>query len=351
MTTLPIRIVDAPLAERVISVDGSWPQPGLNLSHWPGNTTPRELKHDLSTGIALAFAKLPRARQAELAQGCVALANNHYDTDGACALFAVAHPEAALARAGALLDAAAAGDLFRFPSERAFAIDCVVNGFADLERSPLRARFAGLDDRARRELATNEIVRLLPELLDGALEPFAELWKAPLERCLADRRDLAAAARDDLVHLDLAVWTAPMDRRSSTAGTTAFDPGRHALFGSTEADRVLVLGPGARGTTARFLVNTTSWFELVTRTTQPRPDLAALAARLNALEGTTDEGELAWRAQPSNSPSPELWFGGRLHPFFAEHAAALAPSRLDAVAIRAEVVEALRAVWVFPDDG
>ncbi|MFO1009589.1 MAG: DUF6687 family protein [Planctomycetota bacterium] len=339
MTPLPIRLVDAPLAERVIAVDGAWPQPGLNLSHWPGNTTPRELKHDLSTGIALAFVKLPRAKQAELATGCVALANNHHDTDGACALFVLAHPEAALAREALLLDVAATGDFFRFPSERAFAIDCVVNGLADEALSPLRARFAGLDDRARRELATREAVRLLPELLDGALEPFGELWKAPLERALHDRRELASAVRDELVHLDLTVWTS----------TTALAPGRHALFGSTTADRVLVLGRGARGTTARFLVNTTSWFDLVSPRPQPRPDLAALAARLNALEGTRDGDELAWRAQPTDSPSPEVWFGRRLHPFFAEHCTALGESRLDAVAIRAEIVEALRAVWVFPD--
>ncbi|MBI5364405.1 MAG: hypothetical protein HZA53_14590 [Planctomycetes bacterium] len=341
MASLPIHLVDAPLTEPVISVDGFWPQPGLNLSHWPGNTTPRELKHALSTGIALAFVKLPTARQAELTRGCVALANNHHDTDGCCALFVLAHPDAALHRERALLDAAAAGDFFRFPSERAFAIDCVVNGLADPERSPLRARFAGLDDRARRELATREAVRLLPELLDGALEPFAELWKAPLERCLADRAALSTAARDELVHLDLGVWTST---------TPDFAPGRHAFLGATDADRVLLLRTTAAGTTARFVVNTTSWFEIPGRPAQPRPDLEALAARLNALEGTRDSDEHAWRAQPVDSPSPELWFGRREHSFFAEHCAALAESRLDAPTISAEVVEALRAVWVFPED-
>lgn len=340
MLPLSIQILDTALAEPVISVDGAWPQPGLNLSHWPGNMTPPELKHALSTGIALAFVKLPRSRQEELARGCVALANNHHDTDGCCALFVLAHAEKALPRERALLEAAAAGDFFRFPSERAFAIDCIVNGLADEERSPLRARFAGLDDRARRELATREAVRILPELLDGALEPFADLWKAPLARCLADRAALASAAHDELVHLDLAVWT---------SAAPDFAPGRHAFLGAADADRVLLLRTTAAGTTARFVVNTTSWFELPDRHAQPRPDLRALAERLNALEGTAASDEHAWRAQPADSPSPELWFGGREHAFFAEHATALAQSRLDPRAIRAEVVEALRAVWVFPE--
>jgi len=105
---LPIRVLLDAGTEPVLSVDGAWNAPGLNLSHWPGNTTPKELKHDLSTGIALAFARLPEGRQEELAEGCVALANNHFDTDGVCAMFAVRHPELALPRSEELLAAAAA---------------------------------------------------------------------------------------------------------------------------------------------------------------------------------------------------------------------------------------------------
>ena len=354
---LPIRIVDGPLAERVVSVDGAWPQPGLNLSHWPGNTTPAELRHDLSTGSALAFARLPAARRAELAQGCVAIANNHYDTDGVCAIFAVRHPDAALAREQALLDAAAAGDLFRFPNERAFAIDAIVGHAADPARSPWGAALRPLSGSARHERAVHELVRVLPELLDGALAPYAALWEPELAACRADQADLAAAQLDDLVHLDFAIWTAAPGRTSSrtlaSGSARSFDPGRHALFGTTQADRVLAIGPASapgRGATYRFAINTTSWFDLVTRRAQPRPNLAALAVRLNELEGTAVHDELAWRAQPVDSPSPELWFGQRQHPFFAEHCAALAPSRLPPVDVRAEVLDALRASWTFPDE-
>ena len=56
---LPVRIVDGPPAEPVITVDGAIGAPGLNLSHWPGNTTPKELRHDLSTGSALASVSPP----------------------------------------------------------------------------------------------------------------------------------------------------------------------------------------------------------------------------------------------------------------------------------------------------
>jgi hypothetical protein len=102
------------------------------------------------------------------------------------------------------------------------------------------------------------------------------------------------------------------------------------------------------GTSCRFLVNTTSWFPLA-EPRLPRPDLARLAARLDQLEGTERDG-CRWRAQPSASPSPELWFGRDGVPFFAERNGRLEASRLEPQAIKREVVDALRAAWTFPDD-
>lgn len=338
---LPVRIVDALQPGRLISVDGAWGQPGLNLSHWPGNASPRELRHDLSTGVALNFARLPAARRRELADGCVAIANNHVDTDGACALFAVRHPAAALAREDRLLEAAWAGDFFRVPSERAFQVDAVVGGLYDEERSPWRGRFTGLSGSERRELVTVELVERFAELLDGDLTGYEDLWTPPLEALRADQAELARAQRDELVHLDAAVFT--------VTGGSGRGPGRHALFGTTAADRVLVVAPHGAGATYRFLINTTSWFDLASGPRLPRPDLDALAARLNELEGADPAGAVAWRAQPTASPSPELWHGLAEAGMFAEHAPGLAPSRLAPKIVKTALFDALRAAWTFPD--
>ncbi len=350
---LPIRIVEQRVPERLVSVDGAWGQSGLNLSHWPGNTTPRELKHDLSTGIALNFARLSEARRAELSAGCVGIANNHVDTDGVCALFAVRHPAAALEREAALLAAAWAGDFFRVPDERAFQVDAVITGCFDAERSPWRERLRGLDDRARREAATIELVERLPALLDGDLAEHADLWRPALEDLRADRADLALAQRDEIVHLDAAVFTAPTEAKASRARGSVphFDPGRHAVFGTTEADRVLLVGPRGAGATYRLLVNTTSWFELPGGPRLARPSLEDLAARLNALESCTADDDLAWRTHPTASAAPELWFGLRDAAFFGEHAPWLGVSRLAPSVVRAGVLDALRGAWTFPDDG
>ncbi len=346
---LPFRIQTEPGDEPVISVDGAFGAPGLELSHWPGNRTPAELRQPLSTGIALAFNELPEARRRELAAGCRAIVTNHYDTDGLCSAFALLHPEAARARAEGLLAAAEAGDFFRHPSDQAFQIDALVSAYADPERSPLAARMEGLSDLERHELCYRAGFERLPAWLDGDLEAERELWEPALVALHADLADLARGARDDLVHLDLTVFTAghgQTSRRPGAEGT--FDPGRHALFGSTKADRVLVLGPGLGGTTARLVLNTTSWFDLPRREPAPRPDLGALAERLERLEERAGKREHRWHAQAVSSPAPELWYGRPDAEPFAEHSSRLEPSRIPAVEIKREVIEALRAVWALP---
>lgn len=332
---LEARLVDEPPTQPFVGVDGHLPGAVLELSHWPGNATPRELRHDLSTGAALRFAALEAARREELARGARIAANNHFDTDGVLAMFALLRPEAALPRSEALLAAAAAGDFFAWPDDRAFALDAIVGGATDPEHSPLAARLSGLEGTARHQGALEALLEALPDLLDGRLEPWKALWEAPLEAARAERAELARCSRDELVHLEWTIWTA--------AGGARFDPGRHALWGSSQSDRLLVIGPGAAGTTYRFLLGTRSWFDLCSQRPLPRPDLARLAEELNALEGTCPEQEAAWRAQDVRGASPELWFGARELEPFAEHNAALRPSALAPARVRRTISDALRA--------
>lgn len=337
---LPLVLMEARTGERVVSVDGAWGQPGLNLSHWPGNATPPALKRDLSTGIALAFSRLRVEEQDELARGCTAIASNHYDTDGVCAVFALKHPERASALEDRLLATAAAGDFFALADERAYQTDLIVEGLADADRSPWRARFAGLGDHERHERVLREIVAGFDEILTGDLERYEELWRPGFERMRADRASFASAARDDILHLELCIATSREPR---------FAPGRHVLLGSTKADRVLAVHERAGGATYRFVIGTRSWFDLVSQKPLPRPALADLAARLNDLEGTDPARDVAWRTQDVRSPSPELWFGRADQRMFAEHNEALEPSRLAPATVRPLVVDALREAWTFPE--
>jgi hypothetical protein len=325
-----IRMLDKAPEEPVVVVDGHLDARGLELSHWPGNRTPAELKHELSTGIALRFAALPEAERERLCGGARIVLNNHYDTDGLLACFAVLHPQTALAHRELLLRAAGSGDMFRGQDERAFALDMLILGMAG------HARYAHLKGHAKHERIANDLMEELPAILSADPLPYPELWSAALERLRMDKARIAAAARDDMVHLDLFVCTLE----------PGSDPGRHALFASTACDRALVLVQDPGGTRARLVVNTTSWFDVPGQRRQPRPDLPALCDRLNRLE----TGPYRWHSQPGASPTPELWCGEAGAELFAEHNACLRPSGIDPLRIKREVIDAVRAAWVFPGE-
>jgi hypothetical protein len=307
----------------------------LELSHWPGNRTPPALRHDLSTGCALAFARLAPAERARLAHGATAIANNHYDTDGCLALFATRFPARALPHAATMLRAAAAGDFFHSPDRNALALDALVSGLADPERSPLAAEIRELGDEARWQRCAAFLLESFPALLSGDLAPFRALWEPEVEAIERDAACLATLERTDDERLDLTRFVA----RGPQAAQPA--PGRHALHGATRADRVLWLSDGADGTRARFLLSTLSWFDLASERRRARPDLERLAARLNELEGSAPGERDAWRVWNPSGAAPELWFGrAELEPF-AEWNASLAASRLAPARVQATLEAAL----------
>jgi hypothetical protein len=335
---LPIRYVAGPSKvgdQPVIMVDGSFgaaPVHGLHLAHWPGNRTPKELRRDLSTEIAFAFLDLEEGRRSELSRGCEALALNHYDTDGICALLVLSRPDVARPHRALLHEIAACGDLFEVRSDRAFAVDMALQ---DLGR-----RWTG--DRERLIEAALDLLAAM--LADGEAE--AQRWQEPLDQLRGDRAALEDALFDDLVYMDLGVWSATLTAPQSPP----FDPGRHAFLGSGRHDRALLLGAGVAGTSARFVLGTRSFFDIVSRPPSARPDLAALASLLNGLEGERADGH-RWRHQPQKGATPELWFGTEHLPLYAEHAGqALGWSQLEPLEIKRHVLDAVRDAWVLPDD-
>ena len=86
----------------------------------------------------------------------------------------------------------------------------------------------------------------------------------------------------------------------------------------------------------------------VTREQLERPDLQALCAKLQELERAAGS-DAEWHTHDSPNPAPELWCGAAGQPSFDEHNELLKPSMLSPEVLKYEVVEALRAVWVFPE--
>jgi len=319
---LELRVLGAAPAEPVICVDGAFGCRGLELSHWPGHRTPPDLTHELSTGCALRFARLGAPERERRAEGARLAVNNHYDTDGACALYAVLQPEAALARERELLELAAAGDFFEAPSELAVALDAAIGNLGDRARSAFARELPVLSDAERHERCYTHVHAQLPRWLAGDLVSARGLYELELDAHRADRRVVARARRSDhpqvaLTHLCI---DEPLLRGS--------DPGRHALFGAGVRDRVLLSFPREGGHCHRLVVSTRSWFDLPGLARRPRPDLAALARELDRLDPRAGRDGAGWHAQASDTPSPELWFGREVLEFFRERNDALEPSGL-----------------------
>src|ERR1044071_8605475 len=100
-----------------IIVDGNQCGIGIQLSHWPGNITPVQFKADLSVEIVLRLLRSPAALK--YLRGRDLVTNDHYDTDGLLAAWALVHPAESLEHLAALRAAAEAGDFYEFTSAKA----------------------------------------------------------------------------------------------------------------------------------------------------------------------------------------------------------------------------------------
>jgi hypothetical protein len=318
-------------------VDGT--APGFRtLSHWPGNTTPAAVKHDLSTGIALNVARLAPAERAALLGDYDEVANNHYDTDGALCAFAVLHPEAALPRAEAMLEAAACGDFSVWRGEQALAVELTVMQLTHGPASPLAAALKpGLTDDQRHALAYDWLLAHLPEVLD---DPFAfrALWDERHGQIVDDvhrvEEGTGVSARF-FPELDLALVSSDRPITDVALNLAAGD-----------CSRVLLVLPSREGYRYRFRYRVESWFELVSRKVPPRPSLQPALALLDRAEGlgAKPPAGRAWWCDPVESPVSELGFGeqtSRNSVFDDPTPQDDPPSRL----LPSTVIEALATVW------
>jgi hypothetical protein len=296
---------------------------GPNLSHWPGNRTPREYKADLSTEICLSFARAePAARRAFLG-GVGTVLNDHYDTDGFGSLLAILRPEVAFAREERLLAAAATGDFGRFVTWRGFAIDRIVTNLAAAS-SPVAAEFAGLEGPHRSLARYRWLLEHAEEVLDHP-EPFGALYEPELAVVQAELAVGRRGAVERRLHRELGF--AVVTTRTATH--------RMVLNSLAGAYRVLHVIAGDDGTCFRYHDRTESWFELVTIQPPPRRDLRPLAARLGALEPPHDGA--SWCADPPTDPIPELWFGVPAPQDYGTVTRELRPSRIAAERLEREL--------------
>ncbi len=322
----PVFLLRPPRADpdTTVFVDGT--EDGFrSLSHWPGNTTPTALRHDLSTGIALNWARLD-ADQRETVLGPVkTFANNHYDSDGVLSAFTVMEPEAALPHAPLMLAAAATGDFATWNGAAALAVDLTIMAVTSHPASPL-ADDLGPDaaDLERWSLGYAWLIERLPSILTDPFE-MESLWgrrHATIVKqveAVEGRDGVSVEARPEL---DLAVVTTAMPL-SNVALHHAAGP----LY------RVLLVQPGPDGPRYRFHYRDESWFDLVTIHPPARVPLEAIAEELNGREGARPSSLRSWWHTGIDVPVALMGFGrdgAKADGFSADPDLSVAPpSRLD----------------------
>ena len=297
-----------------LSVDGMTPA-GPNLSHWPGNRTPRAWKADLSTGIALRFARAPAEEQRAFLGDALHVVNDHYDTDGFGALLAVMRPDVASRFEDQLLSAALVGDFGVWHSWRGFAIDRIVKNLATAD-SPVAGAFRGVRGDDALSFARYQWLLENAESVLRNTGGYRGLYEEEMARVQAEiDRGLGGELRRDVDRdLGLSVVTSDGPRHRMTLNTLA------------GAWRVLHVLQGHDGVRYRYHDRTESWFELVTIQPPPRRDLRPLRDALRAIEPEHDGA--AWHADPPETPIPELYFGPWSEQEYGEITRELRPSKL-----------------------
>ena len=295
--------------------DGVVSGAAFDLSHWEGNATAIELKADTSTEIALRFAR---------SGGRVDLAvNNHYDADGALAVYALVRSEVAMANAGVLIAAAEVGDFDEWPAdERGLRLEAALRRMAMLKSD---------------EAAYARVVRELEDVLanlDRREDLWGEEWRA-LERA---RARLARGEVEASIEGSVAVFVHHRDV-GELRGPVLTRAARHlADVHQLDAPTSWLLAFEREGATwdYRFELARHAWADTVVRPKLHAPSRNATAVALSsacgvpfaswALKGDLGMTGILRTATPVTCPPPrvasvlrELRAGGRSRSLPPDH--------------------------------
>ena len=159
--------------ENVICVDANFPAK-LQISHWPGHSTPDELFADTSTEIA--FKLIESERKDEYLKGINVISNNHFDSDGVIAAFVLINPAFAVDNKQMLINIAITSDFYEFTTEDALKIDIVLTNLMDKEKSLYKDLIIDEPFPNGAQLMYEKAFFLLPDLIDN-IEKYEEQWK------------------------------------------------------------------------------------------------------------------------------------------------------------------------------
>ena len=254
-----------------IVVDGNKCGAGLQLSHWPGNSTPVQFKADLSLDIVLRFLVSPDSWIDLSKHDWVT--NDHYDTDGLLAIWALLNPTKSPEHTPALQAAAEAGDFYEFSSPQAVQFDLIVRAFESLESSPLAGQIACTPSAQRWQIATEALLSEMPGLL---YEPqrYRHLWEEPYRRLAEKISRIQSGA------VEVHEW--PAEHLSVISARFPLDHFTRNIAAS--GHRILETVRERYGSTYELYYREFLWYDIVFRPRTAKHLLIHAAEKLNEME-------------------------------------------------------------------
>ncbi|HEY9774948.1 MAG TPA: DUF6687 family protein [Planktothrix sp.] len=269
----------------------------LTLSHWPGNTTPPALKHDLSAGIVLNYLHAP-----QLHINVEAASNNHFDEDGLIGLWALLNSEEALEREELLLDVASAGDFGVFKDRDAARIAFILKAWTRPDVSPLNQSVFNLPYLEQTMILYEELLPRLLNVLDRH-EHLEQYWK-PEDKLLSKSEEQIRKKEitiEEYPEIDFAVVTLAKPKPKEIDEQKPWQSLVHemAIHNKTNMLRILLV----HGQRYKFYYRYESWVELISRKSTGRVDLSQLCRQLSQQEESA-----VWKADGTNDITPALFF-------------------------------------------
>jgi len=260
----------------------------LELSHWPGNKTPNEIKADTSAEICIKFLQSDLWDQYRNID-TVSVSNDHYDVDGLLSLWSLIYPNEALEKSNLIIDTATCGDFDKFTTHEAVKINMALD-FLEARYTQPRIASSNWSTEQITQFIYSNLLDEVNVLLDD-IENYQPLWHKSFDIFEKDRQ-LFDAGKFTIVensYLDYAVVNGPKHLHPYLVNAAT----NCSLIVSSQDNRDLF-----------SYYRYESFVEMISRKVNPRIYQASLIYDLNEIE----KSHGTWASEDIVTAHPRLKF-------------------------------------------
>lgn len=268
----------------VVCADGLF-DAALQISHWPDNDTPYELKADTTT--EMAFKLIESGRKDSYLKGIEIVSNNHFDADGLISAFVLVYPEKALEIKNELTNTAIFGDFAEFNDEDSLKAACVIESMMDMDNGMFSKELQGIKYPQMMQFLYEKGFELLPDIIADP-DKYSRYWKSEFDHYKRSEESFISQASVFSNYGDcyLSVIESSMPLH------------RAAKYNHAAHDIVLSAVKTKEGNLYEMEYKLYTWFETKRKPQVERKEFNGLADILNGMENS---GKGKWRV-PGKDP-------------------------------------------------